>query len=139
MAVLAEAGADILACESIPSLVEGEVLLELLVAYSHLPCWISFTCRDARHVSHGEPVAACLSMAADFPHVLTGVNCLHPRLVTPLMTAVLDSGGTAAQVVYANRGDTWIDRKPHLGHRARVWTTKPMLRALWIGHNWEPF
>ena len=108
MAVLAEAGADILACESIPSLVEGEVLLELLVAYSHLPCWISFTCRDARHVSHGEPVAACLSMAADFPHVLTGVNCLHPRLVTPLMTAVLDSGGTAAQVVYANRGDTWM-------------------------------
>ncbi len=108
MAVLVDTGADILACESIPSLAEGEVLLDLLDAYPHLPCWISFTCRDARHVSHGEPVAACLSMAMDFPHVLTGVNCLHPRLVTPLMAAVMDSGGAAAQVVYANRGDTWI-------------------------------
>lgn len=108
MAVLANAGADILACESIPSQAEGEVLLELLDTYPYLPCWISFTCRDALHVSHGEPVAACLSMAASFPHVLAGVNCLHPRLVTPLMAAVLDSGGAAIQVVYANRGDTWI-------------------------------
>ncbi|MCY3659015.1 MAG: homocysteine S-methyltransferase [Caldilineaceae bacterium] len=108
MAVLVDAGTDLLACEAIPSLAEGEVLLELLGAYPHLPCWISFTCRDALHVSHGEPVAACLSMGADCPHVMTGVNCLHPRLVTPLMAAVPDSGGAATQVVYANRGDTWI-------------------------------
>jgi homocysteine S-methyltransferase len=116
MAVLANAGADILACESIPSQAEGEVLLELLGTYPYLTCWISFTCRDALHVSHGEPVAACLSMAANFPHVLAGVNCLHPHLVTPLMTAVLDSGGAAAQVVYANRGDTWIAE-------SRTWNT----------------
>lgn len=108
MAVLVDAGADILACESIPSQAEGEVLLELLGTYPYLPCWISFTCRDARHVSHGEPVAVCLSMAVDFPHVLTGVNCLHPHLVGPLMASVLDSGGTPVQVVYANRGDAWI-------------------------------
>lgn len=107
MAVLAEAGADILACESIPSQLEGEVLVELLGMYPHLPCWITFTCRDARHVSHGEPVSACLSMTADFPHVLTGVNCLHPRLVKSLMAAVANSGSATVQVVYANRGDTW--------------------------------
>lgn len=116
MAVLVDAGADILACESIPSQAEGEVLLELLGTYPYLPCWISFTCRDVQHVSHGEPVAACLSMAANFPHVLAGVNCLHPHLVTPLMTAVLASGGAAAQVVYANRGDTWIAE-------SRTWDT----------------
>ncbi len=108
MAVLANAGADILACESIPSQAEGEVLLDLLGTYPHLPCWISFTCRDALHVSHGEPVAACLSMAADCPHVLVGVNCLHPHLVGHLMASVLASGGAPVQVVYANRGDTWI-------------------------------
>ncbi len=108
MAVLAEAGANILACESIPSLAEGEVLLDLLGTYPHLPCWISFTCRDALHVSHGEPVADCLAMAADFPHVLTGVNCLHPHLVGCLMTSVRDTDSASVQVVYANRGDTWI-------------------------------
>ena len=107
MAVLAEAGTDILACESIPSQMEGEVLLELLGAYPHLPCWLSFTCRDALHVSHGETVAACLSMAAGLPHVLTGVNCLHPHLVGHLMASVPDTGDAAVQVVYANRGDTW--------------------------------
>lgn len=120
MAVLANAGADILACESIPSLAEGEVLLDLLDAYPHLPCWISFTCRDARHVSHGEPVAACLSMAVHFPHVLAGVNCLHPHLVGPLMASLLDSDGPAVQVVYANRGDTWIAD-------SRTWDTSPSL------------
>ncbi|MYD89303.1 MAG: homocysteine S-methyltransferase [Caldilineaceae bacterium SB0662_bin_9] len=108
MVVLAEAEADILACESIPSLAEGEVLLELLGTYPHLPCWLSFTCRDALHVSHGETVAACLSMAADLPHVLTGVNCLHPHLVSQLMASLHDSEGSSVQVVYANRGDTWI-------------------------------
>ncbi|MXZ23709.1 MAG: homocysteine S-methyltransferase [Caldilineaceae bacterium SB0665_bin_21] len=108
--VLFESGADILACESIPSLAEGEVLLELLGTYPHLPCWLSFTCRDALHVSHGEPVAACLSMAADLPHVLTGVNCLHPHLVGRLMASLPASGGPGVQVAYANRGDTWIAR-----------------------------
>lgn len=106
--VLSESGADILACESIPSLAEGEVLLDLLAAYPHLPCWLSFTCRDALHVSHGEPVAACLSMAADFPHVLAGVNCLHPHLVGRLMASIRDTDSASVQVLYANRGDTWI-------------------------------
>lgn len=105
--VLFESGADILACESIPSLAEGEILLELLGAYPHLPCWLSFTCRDALHVSHGETVAACLSMAEGLPHVLTGVNCLHPHLVSQLMASIRDSQGASVQVVYANRGDTW--------------------------------
>ena len=112
LAVLADAGADILACESIPSQAEGEVLLELLGAYPHLPCWISFTCRDARHVSHGEPAAACLSMAEDFPHVLAGVNCIHPLMAGLLMESCPDSGGPPVQVVYANRGDAWLaDRR----------------------------
>src|SRR5262249_38836768 len=52
--VLADSGADLLACETIPCRVEAEALLDLLAQFPRTPAWLSFSCRDNAHVCHGE-------------------------------------------------------------------------------------
>ena len=51
--ILAESAADLLACETIPSLREAEVLLELLRRTPDRWAWMSFSCRDGAHLSDG--------------------------------------------------------------------------------------
>ncbi|MCL4863669.1 MAG: homocysteine S-methyltransferase, partial [Caldilineaceae bacterium] len=63
MAVLAESGADLLACETIPCLAEGEALVRLLADVSHMPAWLSFSCCDEAPVCHGERFADCVALA----------------------------------------------------------------------------
>jgi len=62
MAVLAEAGADLLACETIPSRLEAEVLLELLEEFPDVRAWLSFSCRDGTHISDGASFADCAQL-----------------------------------------------------------------------------
>ena len=51
--VLAGAGADLMACETIPSAVEAEVLLALLEESDGNWAWISFSCRGGDRISDG--------------------------------------------------------------------------------------
>ena len=51
--VLAAAGPDLLAIETIPSVVEAEALVEVLDALADVPAWVSFSCRDGDHLSDG--------------------------------------------------------------------------------------
>jgi homocysteine S-methyltransferase len=59
MAVLAESGADLLACETIPCLVEAQALVELLAEFPRCSAWISFSARDSVYTSHGELLSDC--------------------------------------------------------------------------------
>ena len=104
--VLAKGGADLFACETIPCLVEAEALVQLLPEFG-LPAWISFSCKDERHVCHGETLADCLALADACENVVAlGINCTPPRLVAGLLSSV--SGMTRKPlVVYPNRGETW--------------------------------
>ena len=77
LAVLADAGADVLACETIPCLAEAEALLAEL-AGSGVPCWLSMTAVGDR-TRAGEPLAEAFAMAAEVTEVIAvGVNCVDP-------------------------------------------------------------
>src|SRR5580704_10543986 len=54
--VLADAGADLLACETIPSLREAKVLARLLRELPTQCAWISFSCKDGAHNCEGEEI-----------------------------------------------------------------------------------
>jgi homocysteine S-methyltransferase len=104
--LLAQSGADLFACETIPCLVEAEALVRLLPEFD-LPAWISFSCKDERHVCHGETLADCVALADACKNVVAlGINCTPPRLVAELLASV--SGVTRKPlVVYPNRGERW--------------------------------
>ncbi|HET7102939.1 MAG TPA: homocysteine S-methyltransferase, partial [Terracidiphilus sp.] len=47
-------GPDVLAFETLPSLEETHAIGEALEDWPELAVWFAFTCRDERHVAHGE-------------------------------------------------------------------------------------
>ncbi len=112
MTVLASAGPDLLALETIPSLAEAEALL-LEVAELGVPCWLSMTCSGLR-TRKGEDVAEAFAMAKDVASVIAvGVNCTAPDEVASLAALAAGTSGKPV-VVYPNSGESWDGR-------ARAW------------------
>ncbi|MCE3275158.1 MAG: homocysteine S-methyltransferase [Propionibacteriaceae bacterium] len=113
IALLAEAGVDILALETIPCLAEVEALLAE-VDGSRQPCWLSITCTRDR-TRAGEPAAAAFSLARDVEEIVAvGVNCIDPADAYPLVRSASEASGKPA-VIYPNSGERWDST-------ARTWT-----------------
>jgi homocysteine S-methyltransferase len=103
--VLATAGADVLAVETIPNLTETEALI-IELAELGVPAWLSLTCEGTR-TRAGEPVAEAFAMARDCPAVVAvGVNCSAPAGVTDVVELAARASGKPV-VVYPNSGETW--------------------------------
>jgi homocysteine S-methyltransferase len=98
---------DLLAFETLPSLDEALAIGEALAGQPPLPVWFSFTCRDALHVAHGEPLSDCAAAVAGFPQtVAIGVNCTAPSLISALI-GELRAAASLPVVVYPNSGEGW--------------------------------
>ena len=105
--VLIEARPDILACETIPSWEEAEVILRVLRQHSGVPAWFSFTCRDALHTAHGESLRECARRLEQESLVAAiGVNCIAPQLAAPLIAEIC-AVSAKPLVVYPNSGQKW--------------------------------
>ncbi len=108
-APLAETVADLLALETIPSLEEAQAILRALEGFPELTAWVSFTCRDAVYIAHGEPLRDCAELLATSPQVAAiGINCTAPRHVEALIgEARIGCHGRKPVFVYPNSGETW--------------------------------
>ena len=107
LAALLEAGADLLACETIPCFIEARALVRLLAEFPTASAWISFSARDAAHLWHGEPLAECAAWLNDQPQaVAIGVNCTAPRYLPDLIAAAR-AVTSKPIVVYPNSGETY--------------------------------
>jgi homocysteine S-methyltransferase len=105
--VLASAGADFLACETIPVLEEARAFVELLARHPESQAWLSFTSPDGVHTSHGEPLVECARLIDPVPNVIAvGVNCVKPEIVAEAIRA-LAAGTGKPIVVYPNSGEHW--------------------------------
>ena len=111
LAVLAGAGADLLACETIPCLQEAEALVELLAEFPGTAAWLSFSCCDRERLCHGEPFRAAAALAESCPQVVAlGVNCTPPAYVEALLRSAAGHTGKPL-LAYPNRGETWDARR----------------------------
>lgn len=105
--VLANSGADLLACETIPALDEARALATLLTRYPGTRAWMSFTSSDGTRTSHGEPLIDCACFLDEIPNVSAlGVNCVRPEVVGDAIRA-LRTGTTKPIIVYPNSGERW--------------------------------
>ena len=106
---LLDAGADILAIETIPTMREARVLVDL-VAESGATAWLSYQCRDASSTAAGEPIEEAVAVAADASGIVAvGVNCTAPRHVPGLLVAAA-AATTKPLIAYPNAGDAWDAR-----------------------------
>jgi len=107
--LLWDAGADLLACETIPSIAEARALARLL-AERPVKASVAFSCRDATHLCDGTPFTEAVALVAAVPQVLAvGVNCTAPSHVEGLLRI----GARATRkplVAYPNSGETYDAR-----------------------------
>ena len=105
--LLASAGADLVVCETVPSAVEARVLVRLFLETPAVHGWLSFSCRDGRHISDGTELARAVAEIGEVPNVsAVGVNCTAPRYVASLLRSV--RAETALPLVaYPNSGEVW--------------------------------
>ena len=102
---LANAGVDLLACETLPSFAELQALLALLKEFPALGGWFSFTLRDSQHLSDGTPLAVVMAELNANPQVLAvGVNCIALENVTPALQQ-LAALSDKPLLVYPNSGE----------------------------------
>jgi homocysteine S-methyltransferase len=114
--LLASAGPDLLAVETIPDMDEAEVLAELLDDVG-MPAWFSFSCRDGRTAA-GQPLADAFSVGATPACVVAvGVNCLPADEVLAAVTTVREVTDRPA-VAYPNGGGRWDPER-------KTWTGTP--------------
>ncbi|MCA9973738.1 MAG: homocysteine S-methyltransferase [Anaerolineales bacterium] len=105
--LLAAAGADLLACETLPSFAEARALARLLRETPGVMAWFSFSCRDGAHISDGTPLADCAAYLDALPQVAAvGLNCTPPRFV-PDLIRTLQRVTEKPIVVYPNSGETY--------------------------------
>lgn len=103
--LLLAAEPDFLAVETIPDVVEVEVLVEILRDLG-VPAWVSVSARG-RATRAGQPLADAYAPISDVPSVFAaGVNCCAPRDVLPAVRIAAKHSGKPV-VAYPNSGEEW--------------------------------
>ena len=110
--ILADSGADLFACETIPSLAEALVLRDLMKATPDVFAWVSFSCIDGQRISDGTPIRECTALFEECEQVVAvGINCTAPKIIPSLITEARKGTPTKPVVVYPNLGETYDDTK----------------------------
>ena len=118
--VLAGAGPDLLALETIPDADEAEALLTAISGLGR-PAWPSYTI-DGERTRAGQPLAAAFALAADVPEIVAvGVNCCDPADVPAAIAVAREVTGKPV-IVYPNSGEQWDAAR-------RGWTGTPDFAA----------
>ncbi|WP_050179855.1 homocysteine S-methyltransferase [Domibacillus robiginosus] len=120
---LIEAGADLLACETIPNLAEARALARLLQEeFSETYAWISFSAKDGQHISSGERIADCARELESIPQIAAiGVNCTAPEYMPELIQEIKRES-TKPVVVYPNLGEVY-------DAETKTWSGAPDMEA----------
>ncbi|MCR6729757.1 homocysteine S-methyltransferase [Enterobacter cloacae] len=102
---LLDAGADLLACETLPSFEEIKALAALVAEYPRARAWFSFTLRDSEHLSDGTPLREVVAALKDNTQVVAlGINCIALENTTAALKH-LHSLTALPLVVYPNSGE----------------------------------
>lgn len=108
LAILASAQPDLLACETLPCLMEARAIVRALREREiRIPAWFSFSCRDGAHISDGTPIAECARCLDTVPEAAAiGLNCTAPQHAEALIGAIRKETDKPI-VVYPNSGETY--------------------------------
>ncbi|TWT27056.1 homocysteine S-methyltransferase [Planomicrobium sp. CPCC 101110] len=105
--VLVEAGADILACETLPCLTEAKAIIKVLKEFPGVYAWFSFSAKDGYHISDGERISSCAEwLDGEEQAAAIGINCSAPEFIDSLIKEV-GSQSSKPIIVYPNSGEEY--------------------------------
>jgi homocysteine S-methyltransferase len=106
--ILAEAGPDVFALETVPDVREAEAMVAALDGIG-IPAWLSYTVAAGR-TRAGQSLADAGAVAAGRNDVIAvGVNCSAPPDAAAALTPLAQASGKPG-VSYPNSGETWDAR-----------------------------
>ncbi|MFJ3801352.1 homocysteine S-methyltransferase [Streptomyces sp. NPDC090088] len=118
--VLAGAGPDVLALETVPDADEAAALLRAVRGLG-VPAWLSYSVAGGR-TRAGQPLEEAFALAADVDEVIAvGVNCCAPQDVESAVETAARVTGKPV-VVYPNSGEVW-------DAEVRAWTGRSTFTA----------
>lgn len=107
LALLVDSQPDVLACETIPCLIEARALARLMAEHPAACCWISFSARDGIHTNNGEKLVDCARALDGFEQVAAvGINCTAPEHIDSLIGEI-KKGTDKPVIVYPNGGERY--------------------------------
>ena len=107
ISALVEAGADLLAFETIPSLQEARVLDSLLREFPDTYAWLSFSLKNEEEISEGTDLADCARLFENSEQIVAiGLNCAPINVVTGAIQE-LSANTNKPILVYPNSGETY--------------------------------
>lgn len=107
MKALIDAGADMFACETIPSFIEAKAIARLLHEFPNITAWVSFSARDEKHISEGQAFADCVRLLENESQITAiGINCTSPKYIPALMSAAKKETNKPL-LTYPNSGEKY--------------------------------
>ena len=112
IAVLVDAGPDLLAVETIPDAEEMAAIAQVLQSHPDVPVWCAFTAADGATLCAGHAIEDAVRIATACPSVMAvGINCTGPEHVPELIVRI--AATTRLPVIaYPNAGGTWAGSPP---------------------------
>jgi len=121
--VLAGAGPDVLALETVPDSDEAEALMAAIAGLG-VPAWLSYSIAGSP-TRAGQPLSEAFAVAAGVPEVVAvGVNCCAPADV-PAAIEVAREVTRKPVIVYPNSGEEWDARRRAWTGRSRYFGAQP--------------
>ena len=110
MKILWEAGADILAIETIPSLWEARIMAQEAEKLG-AKAWVTFSCKNGEQTNKGDLLGEAAAAMDRMEAVeAIGVNCTHPRYITQCIRQIRDYTDKPI-IVYPNSGEEYDPKK----------------------------
>nr|CAG8646939.1 10454_t:CDS:2 [Entrophospora candida] len=111
---------DLIAFETIPSLVEAKIICEVIMKeHIDMMCWISFSCRNEEQICHGESFLESFIEICKYDFVIgVGVNCTNPKFINSLIDNLRNKAKKISLeyekkwiVCYPDGGNSWDEGK----------------------------
>ncbi|XP_062203056.1 homocysteine S-methyltransferase 3-like [Phragmites australis] len=110
--VVAEAGPDLIAFETIPNKLEAQAYAELLEECNiNVPAWFSFNSKDGVNIVSGDSLIECATIADKCGKVgAVGINCTPPRFIHGLILSIRKVTDKPI-LIYPNSGERYDGEK----------------------------
>ena len=123
-----ESKPDVIACETVPCLVEAKALVNTLREYPEVSAWISFSAKDGMHTNNGETIRSCAAYLNQQAQVAAiGINCTSPQYVDSLIHEI-KAVTNKPIIVYPNGGGSYDASSKTWSNAAKLGSYSEMAR-----------
>lgn len=130
MKALVEAKPDILAIETIPSLDEAKIIVEVLEHFPDAKAWLCFSAKDEGHTCKSDSIIECAKWLENRPQIVAlGINCTAPQHISSL-TKSIKKHSSKPIILYPNGGGAYDPA-------SKSWQTPPELDHTSLAKIWH--